>query len=637
MLSIDIETYSEIDLRACGVYRYAEDESFQVLLFAYAVDDGPVDVVDLAMGEKIPKHIRAAMADRDVLKTAFNANFERVCLAQIDPSWADPIMWSCTSVRARYNGLPGSLDEASKALGLTEQKDAAGKRLIKYFSTPCKGTKANGGRTRNLPTDDPEKWSQFIEYCRQDVEVERAVRRSTKGIPGAEQALWVIDQHVNDAGVLVDLELADAAIEADRDNESVLRAECKRISGVSNPGSVAQIKKYLEENGVYVDGLRKETLPGIIAEAPNGEVRRVIEIRQQLSRTSTKKYETMKKAACKDGRVRGLFQFYGASRTGRWAGRLVQAQNLPRNYIHDIGVVRDLLKGGHTDMIECLYGSLTDTLSQLIRTAIVAPEGKKFIVSDFSAIEARVIAWMAGENWRLGVFKSHGKIYEASASAMFGVPLEQIHKGHPLRQRGKIAELALGYGGSKGALIAMGAADMGLAEEELPDLVAQWREANPAIVGYWYELERKAIEAIETGEVKAAPKLTLRPTRKGLAIRLPSGRELMYRSARVGTDERFNRPCITYLDDRGAASTYGGKLVENVVQAVARDCLAEAMKRIHAAGHKVVMHIHDEVVIEADQGDSLADINRLMAAPIKWAPGLPLEAAGFECSFYQKD
>ena len=419
-----------------------------------------------------------------------------------------------------------------------------------------------------------------------------------------------------------------------------------------------------------VDGLRKDTLPELIEAAPDDTTRRVIEIRQELSRTSTKKYDTMRKAVCRDGRVRGLFQFYGASRTGRWAGRLVQVQNLPRNYIKDLAGVREMLKAGHVDMIETLYGSLPDTLSQLIRTAIVPPPGKKFIVSDFSAIEARVIAWMAGEDWRLKVFRGHGKIYEASAAAMFGVPMEQIHKGHPLRQKGKIAELALGYGGSNGALIAMGALNMGLTEDELPELVAKWREANPAIVRYWHWVEKQMVGALESGNVRkiiakvhdpayaaenedrthapgglytdlfdapGAPVLWAKPRKNELSVKLPSGRELFYSKARLEMDERFNKPCITYLDNNGRTNTYGGKLVENIVQAVARDCLAEGIKRIHAAGYRIVMHVHDEVVIEADTDTTVDEINDLMGEAIEWAPGLPMDADGFECEFYQKD
>src|SRR5690606_18812749 len=569
--------------------------------------------------------------------TAFNANFERVTINRHFGIPTPPEQWSCTMVHSLMLDLPGSLEGVGKALRLDVQKDQAGKRLIQYFSVPCKPTKANGGRTRNLPEHDPEKWRAFIEYCRRDVEVEREIRRrlAKYPIPEREHRLWCLDQRINDRGFLVDLDLAEKAVEADRQHREQLIQEAVTLTGIENPNSVAQLKEWLEaKEGVKVDSLNKKSLPKLMDEvSPTG--RRLLAIRQELGKSSVKKYEAIQRAVCKDHRVRGLFQFYGA-RTGRWAGRLVQVQNLPGTKLPDLELAREMLKEGRFEDIDMLFGSLQEVLSQLIRTAFIPPKGKRLLVCDYSAIEARVIAWLAGEEWRLDVFNGHGKIYEASASKMFGVPIEKITKGSELRQKGKVAELALGYQGGPGALISMGALDMGLSEDELPELVKAWRKANPKIVKIWHDVEEAAIRAVKDKRpIKLQYDIAFIPESGILVLLLPSGRRLSYAKPRLELDERFGKESLTYIGDNSRLKTYGGKLVENIVQAVARDCLAEAMIRLDKAGYDIVAHVHDEIIAEGDQ--DIKEMEAIMSEPIPWAPGLPLRADGFETEFYRKD
>lgn len=648
ILSIDIETYSSIDLTKCGVYAYTEAEDFEILLFGYAFDDEEVRVIDLKSGEELPEEVNAALTDSEVIKTAFNANFERTCIAahfKIDMS---PEQWRCTAVNALELGLPTSLEATAKCLKIPQQKMIEGKALIRYFSIPCKETKANGFRNRNLPENDREKWETFKSYCAMDVEVERNIRKQLENykINENEQKLWCLDQRINDMGVKVDTEIIKHALSCDSKYQERLKHEAVNLTGVENPKSTAQMKKWLlEAEGLEIDTLSKETVSTLLNEVTNEDVKRALELRQELSKTSIKKYEAMDRALCKDKRIRGLLQFYGANRTGRWAGRLVQVQNLPQNKMKDLDLARNLLKEGKYEEIELFFDSVPDVLSQLIRTAFIPSENSRFIVADFSAIEARVIAWLAGEKWRMEVFNSHGKIYEASASQMFKVPIVSITKGSPLRQKGKIAELALGYQGSKGALLAMGALKMGLSEEELPELVAAWRNSNQNIVKFWGDVEAAAIKAVRDKTIVTIQHGIEFSFESGiLFIKLPSGRKLSYVRPRLETDERFNKPMITYegaeqgTKQWGRLNTYGGKLVENIVQGAARDCLAEAMLRLDKAGYKIVMHIHDEVVLDVPYGfGSLEEVEKIMATPIEWAKGLPLRADSFESSYYKKD
>lgn len=637
VLGIDLETYSGTQLKGAGVYRYVEDPDFEVLLFAYAFDDDPVRVIDIKRGEQLPAEVMEALTDPAVIKSAFNANFERITIARHFGIPTPPEQWSCTMVHSMMLGLPASLDGVGKALKLDTQKDQAGKRLIQYFSVPCKPTKANGGRTRNLPEHDPEKWAAFIEYCRRDVEVERLIRQRLEKypIPERERRLWCLDQRINDRGFLVDLDLVEKAVEADRKHRERLIQEAAALTGIENPNSVAQLKEWLEaKEGVKVDSLNKKSLPKLMDEVSETGCR-LLAIRRELGKSSVKKYEAIQRAVCSDHRVRGLFQFYGA-RTGRWAGRLVQVQNLPGTKLPDLELARDLLKEGRFDDIDLLFGSLQEVLSQLIRTAFIPPAGKRLLVCDFSAIEARVLAWLAGEEWRLDVFRGHGKIYEASASQMFNVPIERITKGSELRQKGKVAELALGYQGGPGALISMGALDMGLSEDELPGLVKVWRKANPHIVRFWYDVEAAALEALRYKKpVGLQHGLKFIPESGILFLQLPSGRRLAYVRPKIEVDERFGKEGMTYESDGKRVKTYGGKLVENIVQAVARDCLAEALRRLDERGYTIVAHVHDEIVAEGDQ--DIKEMEAIMSEPIPWAPGLPLRADGFETEFYRKD
>ncbi len=654
-LSIDTETFSSVDIAKSGLYKYVQSPDFQILLFAYSFDFGPVQVVDLAQGEQLPPEIVYALQDSNVIKHAYNAAFEWYCLNKF---YYSPIeQWRCTMVHGLYCGYTAGLAATAVALGLPEDKRkmSVGSALIRTFCVPTKPTKSNGMRTRTLPHHEPEKWQLFKEYCRQDVvtEMEIEKRLSAFPVPDQEQKLWELDQRINACGVAVDLDLVDCALHIDEVVTGELMNEAIQLSGLENPKSVKQLTKWLtEEIGEEVDNLQKSTVSRLINSIDNDKAKRVLEIRQELAKTSVKKYQAMRETVCSDGRIRGLLQFYGATRTGRWAGRLVQVQNLPRNHKETLGLARELVKNRKVDALKLVYGNVPDTLSQLIRTAFIPSPGHVLVVADFSAIEARIIAWLAGEQWRLDVFATHGKIYEASASQMFGVPLEKITKGNPeyeLRQKGKVAELALGYQGAVGALTKMGALDMGLTEEELPDIVRRWRSANKRIVDLWYSLENAALELMRTGQPIGVKGLLL--SREGdyntnqdfLTITLPSGRKLFYVKPFLAQNERGCEALYYYGINQDSKKwetipTYGGKLVENIVQAIARDCLAESLMRLNAAGYRIVMHIHDEVVLEVPE--EMADLNKvtdIMGQPILWAPGLPLKADGFITRFYKKD
>lgn len=649
-LSIDIETYSDLDIKKVGVYRYVDSANFEILLFAYAFDNEEVKVIDLVNDEELPKEVIEALNDNKVIKSAFNANFERTAISKFLNINLKPNEWSCTMIKALTLGLPGSLDSVSKALKFNEdkQKMKEGKALIQYFCKPCKATKVNKGRTRNLPIHDMEKWNKFKEYCKQDVVVEREIRNKLSKYKTTEREikLWYLDQRINDTGIKVDTELIENAIECDKRYTEKLTKEAIKITGLNNPNSPAQLKKWLSDKvGFEITSLTKESIPEILKQVDDENVVRILELRKLMSKTSIKKYEAMKLAKGNDNRVRGLLQFYGANRTGRWAGILVQVQNLPQNHIEDLDLARNLLKEGDFDLIELLYDSVPDVLSQLIRTAFIPSEGHRFIVSDFSAIEARVIAWLAGEKWRLDVFNSHGKIYEASASQMFKIPIENIKKGSELRQKGKLAELSNGYGGSVGALISMGAIKMGLKEEELQPIVTAWRNANPNITKFWWDVDKAAKKAIKDRtivEIQHGIKFIYNPG--VLFIELPSSRRLSYLRPKIEPHTTFSGDKITYEGMEQTSKqwkridTYGPKLVENIVQATARDCLREAMFNVTDAGYSIVMHVHDELVIDVDKkGGSLEEVNSIMGKEISWAKGLPLKADGYECDYYKKD
>lgn len=657
-LSIDIETYCSVDISNSGAYKYARSPDFEIMLFAYSVDFGEVVVVDLAQGETIPDEIIEALQDPTVLKHAYNAAFEWYCLNRA--GYKTPLeQWRCTMFRALYLGYPAGLAATGITLGLPEDflKDRQGKALINYFCKPCKPTKANGGRTRNLPHHDPDKWALFIEYNRQDVVAESAIYEALDGfaIPDREQRLWELDCYTNAVGVRMDRQLVESILDIDARNTDALMQEAQGLTGLANPNSTAQLSVWLARHGVDTTDLRKDTVADLLEDTTLPEdVRRVLEIRQQLSKTSIKKYAAMETCACEDDRMRGLLQVYGANRTGRYAGRLVQVQNLSKNYIKTLDLARGWARQGDDKALSLIYGNVPDILSQLVRTAFIPSDGHKFVVADFSAIEARVIAWLADEQWVMEVFATHGKIYEATASQMFGVPMELIVKGRPeysLRQKGKVATLALGYQGGPGALVAMGALAMGLPEDELPDIVKRWRTANPHIVQLWYRAEREALAAMHDGKthsighgVTVAHKTSSVGGLDCLVVGLPSGRSLYYVDPYLKTN-RFGKDAIHYMDLNQTThkwsenSTYGGKLVENIVQAVARDCLTETLLRLNNRypGSPVVMHIHDEVVMDAEPDVSVDDICDLMAEPIPWAPGLVLKAAGFESQWYMKD
>ena len=655
-LSIDIETYSDLDIKKVGGYKYAENA--EVLLFAYAWDDEPVQIVDLTAGETLPDDVLAALTNNTITKCAYNAQFERTVLShflhRMDPTapfeFLDPAGWSCTMVHALTLGLPGSLDMASKALRLADDKAkmSVGKQLITYFCKPCKPTKVNGGRERNLPEHAPEKWATFRDYCVRDVVAEREIRRRLSNFPMrvGEQKLWELDQRINDRGVGIDAQLVSEAIDFDADFKGRVIAHAKALTGLPNPASGEQLKRWIEQQeGFFPTSITKDNLPALMTQVQKPEVKEMLHLKRLMSKTSVKKYEAMQRARCDDGRVHGLLQYYGANRTGRWAGRLVQVQNLPRNSMAELDDARALLRSGDTEAIEMIYTHPLDVLSQLIRTAFVPRDGYRFMVADFSAIEARVIAWLAKEKWRMKVFADGGDIYCASASKMFGVPVEKHGVNGHLRQKGKIAELALGYQGSIPALKNMGADKMGLSDEELLEIVNSWRKASPHIKQLWYDVDAAALEAVRERRAVTLHHGVAFSTRKGiLFLRLPSGRRLAYVRPMTEIEPAFNREGITYEGAEQTTGkwtrlrTYGGKLVENVVQAIARDCLAVAVTRLEAAGYQIVMHIHDEVVIEcpADACD-LTNVCRIMGQPIDWAPGLILTADGYITDYYKKD
>lgn len=643
-LSIDIETYSSVSLQKAGVYKYTESPDFEILLFGYSADGAPVQTVDLACGETIPKAVISALTDESVLKWAFNASFERICLSRFlgmpTGEYLDPESWRCSMIWAATMGLPLSLEGVGAVLGLEKQKLTEGKELIKYFCQPCAPTKSNGGRTRNCPADAPDKWDAFKRYNIRDVETEMSIQAKLHNFP-VPDSVWEeyhIDQQINDRGVALDLTLVREAIEMDGRSRSELTDAMKDITELENPNSVQQMKLWLADNGLETDTLGKKAVAEMIKSAPP-ELQEVLTLRQQLAKSSVKKYQTMETCVCSDGRARGMFQFYGANRTGRWAGRLIQMQNLPQNHLEDLAEARALVRAGDFDAVEMLYEDVPDTLSQLIRTAFVPRSGAKFIVADFSAIEARVIAWLAGEKWRQEVFAAGKDIYCASASQMFKVPVEKHGVNGHLRQKGKIAELALGYGGSIGALKAMGAIEMGLTEDELPPLVDAWRQSNPNITKLWWDVDRAATEAVRYKR-KSETHGILFDYRSGmLFITLPSGRRLAYVKPRIG-ENKFGGDCITYEGVGGTKKwerleSYGPKFVENIVQATSRDILCYAMQTLRNCS--VVMHIHDELVIEADPRMSLPAVCEQMGRTPPWAKGLLLRTDGYECDFYQKD
>lgn len=661
-LSIDIETRSSEDIGKVGLYKYAQSDDFAVLLFAYKADSEPVKVIDLANGEKIPEDIQQALSDPNIMKHAYNAAFEWYCLNQA--GYQTPLtQWRCTMAHSLYCGYPAGLDATGKAIGLPQdkQKLSVGKALIRYFCVPCKPTKRNGGRIWNLPQHAPEKWELFKEYNRQDVVTEYEIlqRLNLYPMPEDEVRLWWMTTEMNTFGVRVDATLIKGALTIHEQSAQDLTDEAVRITGLANPNSTAQLKAWLEETmfdwcgtDIQIDSLRKEDVSNLLGiEDLPADVRRVLEIRQQLGKTSIKKYVTIHAAKGRDDRVRGLTQYYGANRTGRWAGRMVQMQNLPRNYLKTLDYARNLVKKKNYEGVRMLYGNVPDTLSQLIRTAFIPAEGHKFVVADFSAIEARVIAWLAGEQWVNEVFATHGRIYEATASQMFHVPIEKIVKGNPeysLRQKGKVATLALGYQGGVNALVSMGALNMGIPEEELPDIVQRWRQANRRICDLWYAVEQAALTAMQTAQPQAIHGLIF--ALEGdivygqcfLTVQLPSGRKLYYPKPFL-QENQFGKMAVHYhtvgqqSKKWEVTSTYGGKMTENIVQAVARDCLAETLKKIDDRGLQVVFHVHDEVIIDAPMDVTVEEICSIMAEPISWAPGLILRGAGFEGSYYMKD
>ena len=642
ILAADIECFSDVDLVKCGVYAYADSPAFEILLFAYSFDGGETQIIDLAQGEKLPAEVEEAIFDVSVTKTAYNANFERTCLSKHFGRYIPPESWHCSAVQAAMLALPRSLEDVGRVLGLDEQKMKEGKELIRYFCVPCKPTKANGGRTRNLPCHAPEKWELFKTYCKRDVDVEKSIRRKLHNfpIPESEMELYRLDQRINDRGVLVDMGLVEQAIACERLHKEIVTKRAYELTGLENPNSVAQLKGWLGGKGMEAESLSKKAVAEMIAET-DGEVEELLKLRLLMAKTSVKKYEAMERSVCSDGRVHGMLMFCGANRTSRWSGKIVQIQNLPKNYIPDLELARDLVKQGRFEDIELLYDSTPNVLSELIRTAFIPKPGCRFVVADFSAIEARVLAWLSGEQWRLDVFTSHGKIYEASASSMFHVPMEEITKGSPLRQKGKLAELGLGFGGAAGALISMGALDMGLTEDELPPLVAAWRKANPHITQFWWDVDAAAVKAVTEKQKTKVGKIIFEYKSGILFITLPSGRKLSYVKPRMAVN-KFGRDGLTYegISENKKWSrieTYGPKLVENIVQGTARDLLAEAMLRVEKKGYPIVMHCHDEIIAEVPEGiGSVDEMCEIMAVQPAWAEGLPLRADGYQCSFYQK-
>lgn len=657
-LSLDLETFSDLDLQKCGVYKYAQSPNFEILLFGVSVNGGEVVVYDLAQGDAVPMEIIKALTDDTVTKWAFNAAFERICLSvwlqrnypayfhsysineDTVGDYLDPSAWKCSMIWAAYMGLPLSLAGAGTVLGLEEQKLKEGKNLIRYFCVPCKPTKVNGGRTRNLPEHDMEKWNTFVFYNRRDVEVEMSIQDKLKKYP-VPDFVWDeyhLDQEINDRGIALDMAVVENAIAFDAKSKAELAEKMQKLTDLDNPNSVMQMKQWLSDNGLEMDSLGKKEVAQAIKTAPK-ELAEVLQLRQQLSKSSVKKYQAMQNAVCEDGRARGMFQFYGANRSGRWAGRMIQLQNLPQNHMPDLEQARGLVESGNYDAMELLYDDIPDTLSQLIRTAFVPRPGMKFVVADFSAIEARVLSYLAKENWRKEVFANNGDIYCASASAMFGVPVEKHGVNGNLRQKGKIAELALGYGCSVGALKAMGALDMGLSEEELQPLVDSWRAANPNIVRFWWEVDRCVKDTVKNRVPTETHGIRFRYQSGMLFILLPSGRQLSYVKPRMG-ENRFGGESVTYEGVGGTKKwerieSYGPKFVENIVQAISRDILAHSMRTL---SHCFICgHVHDELIIECSMGVSLDVVCEQMGRTPDWIPGLPLRADGYECSFYKKD
>lgn len=642
-LSIDIETFSDVDLIKCGVYHYADSTNFTILLFAYSVDNGEIHIIDLASGETLPEEIIDAIKSDTVIKTAFNAQFERVCLSKHLGILLDPSSWYCTAVQAAELSLPSSLADVGAALGLERQKMTEGKDLIKYFCVPCKPTKSNGGRTRNMPWDAPEKWTLFKEYCKRDVDVERQIAEKLKKYPlsKSEHDLYVLDQNINDRGVLVDLELARQAVKLNSIQTAVATEQAYTLTGLENPNSVAQLKAWLIENGVEIDSLSKKAVAAL-ADETDGDIQEMLHLRLLMSKTSVKKYEAVMRSVCKDNRVRGMMRFCGASRTGRWSGNILQPQNLPQNHLPDLTLARDIVKDGDFEMLDMAFGNVPNVLSELIRTVLIPKSKYRFIVADFSAIEARVLSWLAGEQWRLDTFRNGGDIYCASASRMFRVPVEKHGVNGHLRQKGKQAELGCGYAGGVGALKNMGAVELGIPEEELPTIVNNWRNANPHIVKLWTEVGNAAMKAIKEKTIVTLGKLVFMYERGILFIRLPSGRRLSYIKPRIGTN-RFGGDSITYMGVGASKKwerleTFGGKLVENIVQAIARDLLASAMMNVANAGYNIVFHVHDEIIAEVPDGQgSVDEMCKLMSINPDWADGIPLSADGYECEYYRKD
>lgn len=642
-LGIDIETYCEASLPSVGVYKYTAHPSFEVLLFAYSVDNGPVQLVDLASGEEIPEDVRKALYNPEVVKTAYNATFERLCLSTHFGAPIPPEQWECTMVKAAMCGLPLGLDAVGRALNLENQKMEAGKQLISFFSSPCKPTKSNNQRARNLPHHDTDRWELFKSYCIRDVEVEQSIRRllSDYLVAKIDQELYVIDQNINDRGVLLNRTMVENAIFIADKRSLQLEQEAIAITGLSNVFSPLQVRDWLRKRTGYadIDSIDKARVKELLGAVIPSDVRRFLEIRQELGKTSLAKYPKMLEVMGDDDRARGTMQFYG-TRTGRWAGRFIQVQNLPQNHLENIADVRQLVLDCDGEMLEMLYGDVQDTLSQLIRTALVAPQGSRFIVADFSAIEARVLAWLAGEQWRIDTFKGHGKIYEASAAQMFKVPIENVTKGSDMRAKGKVAELACGYGGGLGALRQMGGAKMGLSDDQMKDIVHQWRKASPNIVKFWTLAENAMFDCITNRRLTPINRYVLADCDERMAwINLPSGRRLCYYSPYIYADKDLMYWSVDSTTRKwGPTSTYGGKITENIVQAIARDCLAETLIKLTKAGYKCVFHIHDEVVLEMPYGEgSLEEVLDIMAQPPSWAPTLSLKGDGYETEFYMKD
>ena len=646
-ISIDIETFSDVDLIRCGVYKYADSPDFEMLLFAYAADDGDVHIIDIAGSEELPEEIIQAIKSDTVVKTAYNAQFERVCLSRYlklpEGEYLNPQSWYCTAVQAAELALPLSLADVGSVLGLERQKMTEGKELIKYFCVPCKPTKSNGNRTRNRPCHDINKWETFKKYCMRDIDVERQIADKLKMYPisDEEHRLYVLDQIINDRGVLVDSELAEQAVKLNSIQTAVAVEQAYMITGLENPNSVTQLKQWLKENGVEIESLSKKAVKSL-ADETDGDVSEMLKLRLLMAKTSVKKYEAVIRSVCRDNRVHGMMRFCGANRTGRWSGNILQPQNLPQNHLPDLTLARDIVKDGDFEMLDMMFGNVPNVLSELIRTVLIPKPNHRFIVADFSAIEARVLAWIAGEQWRIDTFKNGGDIYCASASKMFKVPVEKHGVNGELRQKGKISELACGYGGSVGALKNMGAVEMGVQENELQGLINDWRNANPHIVRFWYEVGNAAMKAIKEKTTVPLGKLVFAYERGILFIRLPSGRRLSYIKPRIGTN-RFGGDSITYMGINSAKKwdrleTFGGKLTENIVQGTARDLLANALINAANAGYDTVFHVHDEIICEVPNGyGSVDELCKLMCIKPEWADGLPLNADGFECEYYKKE